>query len=105
MHTGDKRTRPGTRLIAVDPAREAWANRPRGTQISHPRCRAAQRLVIDRAFAFEALARASAVGGDRDGARAYTEQALTAADDIQEDEERTLLLNDLASIPGQPRFW
>jgi hypothetical protein len=59
----------------------------------------------DRAFAFEALARAAAVGGERDAARAYTEQALAAAEDIQEDPERTMLLNDLESIPGQPRFW
>jgi len=60
---------------------------------------------FDRAFAFEALARASAVGGDAGAARSYTERALSAAQGIQEDEDRTLLLNDLESIPGQPRFW
>ncbi|MDT4936773.1 MAG: MerR family transcriptional regulator, thiopeptide resistance regulator [Pseudonocardiales bacterium] len=59
----------------------------------------------DRAFAFEALARAAAVGGETDAARAFIEQALAAAEDIDEGEERQLLLADLESIPGQPRFW
>jgi DNA-binding transcriptional MerR regulator len=59
----------------------------------------------DRAFAFEALARAAAVGGDADAARAFTEQALTAAEDVTTDEERNLVLADLETIPGQPRFW
>ncbi|MCU1659872.1 MAG: HTH-type transcriptional regulator hmrR [Pseudonocardiales bacterium] len=59
----------------------------------------------DLAFAYEALARASAVAGDAAGARAFTEQALAAAEDIAEDDDRELLLGDLESIPGQPRFW
>ena len=59
----------------------------------------------DLAFAYEALARASAVAGDQQQARAWTEQALAAAEDITEDEERQLVLADLESIPGQPRFW
>jgi tetratricopeptide (TPR) repeat protein len=59
----------------------------------------------DLAFAYEALARASAVAGDKEQARAFTEQALAAAEDIVEDEERELVLTDLESIPGQPRFW
>jgi DNA-binding transcriptional MerR regulator len=59
----------------------------------------------DLAFAYEALARGHAVAGDAERARAYTEQALTAAEDIAEDEDRELVLSDLESIPGQPRFW
>jgi len=59
----------------------------------------------DLAFAFEALARGHAVAGDADQARAYTEQALAAAEDIAEDDERELVLGDLETIPGQRRFW
>ncbi|WP_456846741.1 MerR family transcriptional regulator [Cellulomonas sp. P5_C6] len=59
----------------------------------------------DLAFAYESLARASAVAGDKDQARSWTEQALAAAEDIAEAEDRELLLSDLESIPGQPRFW
>ena len=59
----------------------------------------------DLAFAYEALARASAVGGDKEQARSWTEQALAAAEDIAEDGERELVLADLETIPGQPRFW
>jgi hypothetical protein len=60
---------------------------------------------FDLAFAYEALARGHAVGGDSDQARAYTERALVAAEDIKEDDDRELLLTDLETIPGQPRFW
>ncbi|HEY3867094.1 MAG TPA: hypothetical protein VGM10_02035 [Actinocrinis sp.] len=59
----------------------------------------------DLAFAYEALARAYAVAGDADAARAATDQALAAAEDIAEDEDRDLLLADLETIPGQPRYW
>ncbi|GIH79596.1 MerR family transcriptional regulator [Planobispora longispora] len=59
----------------------------------------------DLAFGYEALARASAVAGDREQARAWTEQALAAAEDIAQDEDRELLLTDLETIPAQPRFW
>src|SRR5258707_12904988 len=44
------------------------------------------------AFAYESLARASAVAGDAERARAYTEQALAV--DIAEDEDRELLRSD-----------
>ncbi|MFF5210896.1 MerR family transcriptional regulator [Streptosporangium sp. NPDC000396] len=57
------------------------------------------------AYAYEALARASAVAGDKERARAWTEQALAAAEDIAQDEDRELLLTDLETIPAQPRFW
>jgi DNA-binding transcriptional MerR regulator len=59
----------------------------------------------DLAFAYEALARASAVADDKDQARAWTEQALAATEDIAEAEDRELVVTDLESIPGQPRFW
>ncbi len=59
----------------------------------------------DLAYAYEALARAAAVAGDAAGARSWTEQALAAAEDIAESEDRELLLTDLETIPGQPRFW
>jgi DNA-binding transcriptional MerR regulator len=59
----------------------------------------------DLGFAFEALARAHAVAGDGEQARHYTDRALAAARDIAEDEDRDLLLADLETIPGQPRYW
>ncbi|MEZ0446724.1 MerR family transcriptional regulator [Cellulomonas sp. ICMP 17802] len=59
----------------------------------------------DLAYAYESLARAHAVAGDTEQARAWTEQALAAADEIAEDDDRELLLSDLESVPGQPRFW
>ncbi|MCU7820481.1 MerR family transcriptional regulator [Kitasatospora sp. DSM 101779] len=59
----------------------------------------------DLAFAYEALARAHAVAGDLAGARTWTEQALAAAEDIAEDDDRELVLTDLESVPHQPRFW
>ena len=60
---------------------------------------------FDLAFAYEALARGCAIGGDTAQARAYTEQALAAAEDISEDDDRELLMTDLETIPGQTRFW
>lgn len=59
----------------------------------------------DLGFAYEALARAAAVGGDMNGARMFTDQALAAAADIAEDDDRDLLLADLETIPGQTRYW
>jgi hypothetical protein len=59
----------------------------------------------DLAYAYESLARAHAVAGDKEQARTWTEQALAAAEDIAEDEDRELVRSDLESIPGQPRFW
>lgn len=59
----------------------------------------------DLAFAYEALARGYAVAGDAAQARSFTEQALAAAEDITTDEDRELVLSDLETIPGQPRFW
>jgi DNA-binding transcriptional MerR regulator len=45
---------------------------------------------FDLAFAYEALARGHAIAGDGEQARAYTEQALAAAEDITEDDDREL---------------
>jgi DNA-binding transcriptional MerR regulator len=59
----------------------------------------------DLAFAYEALARAHAAAADADQARHYTDQALTVAKDITEDGEREIVLADLETIPGQPRYW
>ena len=60
---------------------------------------------FDLAFAYEALARGHAIAGDAEQAREYTEQALAAAEDIAEADDRELLLTDLETIPGQTRFW
>jgi tetratricopeptide (TPR) repeat protein len=60
---------------------------------------------FDLAFAYEALARASAVAGDAARAREYTDQALAAAEDVADDEDRDLVLADLETVPGQPRYW
>ncbi|WP_328557483.1 MULTISPECIES: MerR family transcriptional regulator [unclassified Streptomyces] len=59
----------------------------------------------DLAYAYESLARAHAVAGDKEQARAWTEQALAAAENIAEDDDRELVLTDLEGIPAQPRFW
>jgi hypothetical protein len=59
----------------------------------------------DLAFAYEALARAHAVAGDAVAAREHTDQALAAAEDITGAEDRELVLADLETIPGQPRYW
>jgi DNA-binding transcriptional MerR regulator len=59
----------------------------------------------DIAFAFEALARGHAISGDSEAARAMTEKALAAVENIAEDEDRKIVLADLETIPGQVRFW
>jgi DNA-binding transcriptional MerR regulator len=59
----------------------------------------------DIAFAYEALARAHAIAGDMEGARAMTERALEAVEQIVEDDSRKIILAALETIPGQSRFW
>jgi DNA-binding transcriptional MerR regulator len=59
----------------------------------------------DLAFGYEALARGSAVAGDAEAARMWTERALAAAEDIADEQDRVLLIGDLETIPDQPRFW
>lgn len=58
---------------------------------------------FDLAFAYESLARAHAVAGDTEQARDWAAQAREAATDIAEDDDRELLLSDLATIPGPSR--
>ena len=53
----------------------------------------------DLGFAYEALARAYSVAGDRDEARRWLEQARQAAAEVAEDDDRELLLADLETIP------
>jgi DNA-binding transcriptional MerR regulator len=59
----------------------------------------------DIAFAFEALARGHAISGDTEAARAMTEKALAAVENIAQDEDRKIVLADLETIPSQARFW
>ncbi len=60
---------------------------------------------FDLAFAYEALARAVAVAGNAEEARAMVQKALAAADAISDSEDRDLLLADLETVPGVERFW
>jgi DNA-binding transcriptional MerR regulator len=55
---------------------------------------------FDLAFAYEGLARASAVAGDNDEARRWAELARSAATDIAEEFDRELLLGDLETLPA-----
>ena len=52
----------------------------------------------DLAYAYEALARASATGGDADATRGYLAQARAAAEQIKEPEDREHLEEDLATV-------
>jgi hypothetical protein len=54
---------------------------------------------FDLAFCYEALARAHAVAGNADEARRWQQRGLKLANDIADDEDRELLLADLASAP------
>jgi hypothetical protein len=53
----------------------------------------------DLAFAYEALARASAVAGDARGRDRYLADARAAGEAIKDPEDRELLEKDLATIP------
>jgi hypothetical protein len=55
---------------------------------------------FDLAFAYEALARASAVAGDSGRAGDHTDHALAATEHIADDEDRDLVLADLETIPA-----
>lgn len=52
----------------------------------------------DLAYAYEALARAYWVAGDAEQARSWLDRARLAGADIAEEEERTHLMSDLATI-------
>ncbi|HLX19745.1 MAG TPA: hypothetical protein VKR23_06300 [Gaiellaceae bacterium] len=54
---------------------------------------------FDLPFAYEALARAYAVGGDEAGAREWLDRARTASERIADEDDRVLLEADLATIP------
>ena len=53
---------------------------------------------FDRGFAYEALARAAKLAGDRVEAKRMVELAREEAGDVKEDEDRKLLLDDLAGL-------
>ncbi len=55
------------------------------------------------AFAYEALARAAAVGGHARDRERFLRQARSAANGIRDEEDRTLVLSDLATIPRAGR--
>ena len=52
-----------------------------------------------RAEAHEALARAHAVAGDTGSARRHAEEARAIAASIEDDEDREVVLGDLATLP------
>jgi hypothetical protein len=54
---------------------------------------------FDLAYAYEALARAHAVAGERDAAGRYTALARDAGEGIEEDDDRELFVADLATLP------
>jgi hypothetical protein len=54
---------------------------------------------FDRAYAFEAMARALAATGDHMQARAYLDQARTVAESVTDPEDRAILDGDLAAEP------
>jgi hypothetical protein len=61
-------------------------------------CEAAGIADFDLGFAYEALARAHAVAGDRGEAERWLARAHAAAADVAEDDDRELLLTDLETI-------
>ena len=54
---------------------------------------------FDLAYAYEALARAHDLAGDRDLAVDDARRAYASAEGVTDDEDRELLLSDLASLP------
>jgi hypothetical protein len=54
---------------------------------------------FDLAYGYEALARAHALAGDSDESARFLARARAAAQDIAEQDDRDLLLADLATIP------
>ena len=55
---------------------------------------------FDLAFAYEALARACALGRNKSESKRYVELASVAGERIKEKEDRDLFFNDLPTIPG-----
>jgi hypothetical protein len=56
---------------------------------------------FDLAFAYEALARASAVAGQPDACSRYVELAGAAGERIAEQDDRAIFFADLATVPTQ----
>ncbi len=62
-------------------------------------CQAHEIGDFDLAFAYAALARASAVAGQSEEATRYAERARLAGEQITEQDDRDIFLADLATIP------
>lgn len=54
---------------------------------------------FDIAYAYEALARAHGVAGASDAAAGYAQQAYEAAEEVADQNDRDLVLSDLATLP------
>ena len=55
---------------------------------------------FDLAFAYEALARASALAGDGGEARRWAELARAACEQVAQDDDREIVLADLETLPA-----
>jgi DNA-binding transcriptional MerR regulator len=55
---------------------------------------------FDLAFAYEALARACALGGDTGEARRWAELARAACEQVAEDDDREIVIADLETLPA-----
>ncbi|HEY2075255.1 MAG TPA: hypothetical protein VGH53_02860 [Streptosporangiaceae bacterium] len=69
-------------------------------QLAHDICAEHGIGDFDLAYAFEALARAHAMAGNRGESDAWRDRARAATADVAEAEDRELLLSDLAQIPA-----
>jgi hypothetical protein len=63
-------------------------------------CRGNEIGGFDLGYAYEAMARANGLGGDRGAAGEYARLAGEAAAEVEDQEDRELLLSDLATLPG-----
>ncbi len=57
---------------------------------------------FDTGFAYEALARAHAVGGNDAEVESFLDRARAAAREIDDDEDRAILLADLTTVRSSP---
>lgn len=55
---------------------------------------------FDLAFAYEALARATALGGDTSEARRWAELARAACEQVAQDDDREIVIADLETLPA-----
>ena len=82
----------------------ATANRPEPA-LHHAKrclaiCRANEIGGFDLAYAYEALARASGLAGNGAAAAEYAGLAAEIAAEVEDREDRELVLSDLATLPG-----